>query len=150
MNLSPTINLEEFNHYTTHTRELNGFLETSRQHPDFGLWQERSFSLPHIHLYEHRADLTRRVNVQYQKAGLGGYVHHCISLEGNMGAHFLNNKLTAHLSQHRYHQLFIPENEYVLGFGQLFTNVHIEIDRVHYTNLLCDSEQWSSELRKNK
>ncbi len=148
MNLSPTIGFEEFNHYTNSIRDVNGFHEITREHPDFGRWQERSFRLNHIHIYEHRASLTRPVNVQYQKVGLGGYVHHCISLEGNMGAHFLNNKLSAHLSQHRYHQLFIPENEYVLGFGQAFTNVHIEIDRQHYTDLLCDSEQWSNDLRK--
>ncbi len=148
MNLSPTIDFEEFNHYTTSTRDVNGFNETTRQHPDFGSWQQRSFRLNHIHIYEHRAVLNKPVNVQYKKVGLGGYVHHCISLEGTMGAYFLNNQLAANLSQHRYHQLFIPENEYVLGFGQTFTNVHIEIDRQHYTDLLCDSEQWSNDLRK--
>lgn len=147
MNQSPTIGFEEFDHYTTVIRDVNGYHETTREHPDFGRWQERSFRLNHINIYEHRAQLNKPVNVQYQEVGLGGYVHHCISLEGNMGAHFLNNKLSAHLSQHRYHQLFIPENEYVLGFGQMFTNVHIEIDSEHYTSLLCDSEEWSNELR---
>lgn len=148
MKLSPNIDFEEFDHYTTHTRTSNGFHETIRQHPDFGHWQERSFSLKHIHIYEHRANLVKPVNVQYEKVGLGEHVHHCISLEGNMGAHFINSNLSANLHQHRYHQLYLPDNDYVLGFGQNFTNVHIEIDREHYANLLCDSEQWSSELRK--
>lgn len=148
MKLSPTIDFKEFDHYTTHTGDSNGFQETIRQHPDFGHWQERSFSLQHIHIYEHRATLLKPVNVQYEKVGLGKHVHHCISLEGKMGAHFINSNLSAHLSQQRYHQLYLPDNDYVLGFGQTFTNVHIEIDRVHYTNLLCDSEQWSSELRE--
>jgi len=148
MKLSPTIGFEEFDHYTTSSCEIKGFLVKTRHHPDFGLWQERSLDLKHIHIYEHQADLTRRVNVQYEKSGSGNYVHHCISLKGNMGAHFINNQLSANLSEHRYHHLYIPENDYLLGFNQSFTNVHIEIDRDHYASLLCDSEPWSGALRK--
>lgn len=148
MNTSPTIDFEEFDHYATDTREINGFLETTRQHPDFGYWQERSLNLKHIHIYAHRANLLRPVNVQYQKAGLSNAVHHCISLNGSMGAHFLNNKLSAILTSQRYHQLYIPENDYLLHFDSIFNNVHIEIDREHYVNLLCNSEQWSCNLRK--
>jgi hypothetical protein len=50
MKTSPTIDFEEFDHYATDTREINGFLETSRQHPDFGDWQERSLNLKHIRI----------------------------------------------------------------------------------------------------
>jgi AraC-like DNA-binding protein len=32
--------------------------------------------------------------------------------------------------------------------GNQFVNVHIEVKREHYLNLLCDSEQWSSELKE--
>ncbi len=148
MKTSTTIDFDEFDHYTTDTREINGFLETSRQHPDFGYWQERSLNLKYIRIYEHRAHLLRPVNVQYQKAGLGNAVHHCISLKGSMGAHFLNNKLSANLTAQRYHQLYVPENDYLLHFDPIFNNVHIEIDREHYVNLLCNSEQWSCDLRK--
>lgn len=148
MKTSPTIDFEEFDHYATDTREINGFLETSRQHPDFGSWQERSLNLKHIRIYEHRANLLRPVNVQYQKAGLSNAVHHCISLNGSMGAHFLNSKLSANLTSQRYHQLYIPENDYLLHFDPVFNNVHIEIDRAHYVNLLCNLEQWSGTLRK--
>lgn len=148
MTLSPTIDFQEFDHYTTQTYEVNGFKEATRQHPDFGTWQERSINLKHIRIFEHRANLLRPVNVKYKEAGLGSSMHHCISLQGNMGAHFLNNKLTANLTSQSYHQLFVPENDYLLRFGPVFTNVHIEINREHYANLLCDSEEWSSDLRK--
>jgi AraC-like DNA-binding protein len=148
MKLSPTIDFKEFEHYTIRKREVNGFHETIRRHPDFGHWRERTFTMNHIRIYEHRAELVKPVNVQFEEVGLGKYVHHCISLEGNMGAYFSNNKLSANLTQHRYHTLYIPENEYLLGFGKVFTNVHIEIDRDHFANLLCESERWSSELRK--
>lgn len=147
MKLSPTIYFEEFDQFTIQTQKINGFYETVREHPDFGRWQERSISLKHIRIYEHRSNLTSPVNIHYQDAGLSEYVHHCISLEGNMGAHFINNKLSAKLGKNRYHQLYIRENEYVLGFGHTFTNVHIEIDREHFVNLLGDSESWSCELR---
>lgn len=148
MKLMPTINFKEFDHYTTHSLEINGFHETTRQHPDFGRWQERSFILKDIRIYEHQASLVKPVNVQYQEADLSKHVHHCISLQGNIGAHFINNDLSANLQQHRYHQLYIPDKSYVLSFDHSLTNVHIEIDKNHYVNLLCDSEQWSNELRK--
>lgn len=148
MKTSPTIDFEEFDQYTIHTCAINGFLETTRQHPDFGYWQERSLNLKHIRIYEHRANLLRPVNVQYQKAGLGSAVHHCISLHGSMGAHFLNIQLSANLTALRYHSLYVPENDYLLHFDPVFNNVHIEIDREHYVNLLCNSEQWSCDLRK--
>ena len=148
MKFSPTIDFEEYDHYSTHTREAHGFNETIRQHPDFGQWQERSFELNHMSIYEHRVNLTKTVNIQFKKSGLGKHVHHCISLKGNMGAHFQYSKLSANLNQHHYHQLFVPGSEYLLGFGLSFTNVHIEIDREYYANLLSDSESWSHELRK--
>lgn len=148
MKSSPTIDFEEFDHHTTDTHEVNGFLETTRQHPDFGYWHERSLNLKYIRIYEHRANLLRPVNVHYQKTGLGSAVHHCISLNGSMGARFLNNKLSANLTAQRYHQLYVPENDYLLHFDRAFNNVHIEIDREYYVNLLCTSEQWSCDLRK--
>ncbi len=148
MKQSPTIDFAEFDHYTCRTQKINGFDEIIRQHPDFGHWQQRSISIKSIHVFEHRAELVIPVNVQLEKVGSARYVHHCISLKGNIGAYFHNHKISANLAQQRYHQIFVPEDDYMLGFGHAFTNVHIEIDREHYATLLSDTEKWSSDLRK--
>lgn len=148
MKLSPTIDFKEFDYYTTQTHEVNGFHEATRQHPDFGTWQERSLNLKHIRIFEHQADLLRPVNVHYEETGSANAMHHCISLKGDMSAHFIDNKLSAKLTSQTYHQLFVPENDYLLRFGSGFMNVHIEIDREHFVSLLCDSESWSADLRK--
>jgi len=148
MNANATIDFQEFDHFTTNIRDNNGFKEVVRHHPDFGQWQERTLMLNHIRIYEHRANLSKPVNVSYGLEALGMHFHLCISLAGAMSAHFRNTGLSAHLNSHRYHQLYIPENEYMLGFDRQFKNVHIEIDRTHFTNLLGDSERWSNELRR--
>jgi AraC-type DNA-binding domain-containing proteins len=65
-----------------------------------------------------------------------------------MNTHFQNHNLTAKLCSQSYHQVFIPEEGYLLGMGTKFTNVHIEVERDYYANLLSDSEEWSAKLRR--
>lgn len=149
MTQAPAIGFDEFNLHTTQQQIVNGFNITERHHPEFGYWRESRFSLDHINIYQHRTNLVRPVNVKFEKVPTANYVHHCISLDGEMGAHFRNTNISANLVSHHFHQLYVPENEYVLGMGQTFTNVHIEIDRSYYINMLCDSEAWSAKLRNN-
>jgi len=149
MQRAPLIGFTEFNFHTTLSCEANGFSLTERNHPDFGYWRERKLTLDHINIYEHRATLAQAVNVQFDEDSTGSYVHHCISLEGKMGAHFRNANIAAELSPQKFHQLYIPENEYVLGLCENLSNVHIEIDREYYVDLLGESESWSAKLRNS-
>lgn len=148
MKANPSIHFNEFNQYENLIFEQDGFRTVERDHPDFGIWREQTIDLGHIRVFHHQADLKRSVNVQFDDGTLDQYVHHCISLDGEMGAHFINHNLTAKLSPQSYHQVFVPEEEYVLGMADKFINVHIEVDRNHYAELLTDSEAWSANLRK--
>jgi AraC family transcriptional regulator, transcriptional activator of the genes for pyochelin and ferripyochelin receptors len=149
MNPTATIGFDEFNFHTTQKREVNGFNLTERNHPEFGYWRESRFSLDHMTVYQHQTNLVRPVIVKFEKEPTANYVHHCISLDGEIGAHFRDTNISASLMPHRFHQLYVPENEYALSMGQMFTNVHIEIDRAYYINMLCESEAWSAKLRNS-
>jgi AraC-like DNA-binding protein len=148
MKHAPHIDFAEFESYIHQKKECNGFHEVIRNHPEFGVWHERSLDIGHIRVYEHKANFKRPAQVKFETESTANQVHHCISLEGKMGAHFLNSNISANLSPQSFHQVFIPENDYLLGMGNTFTNVHIEIDRCHYTNLLSDSEEWSAQLKR--
>jgi len=99
MKAAPTIHIDEFNEYTSNNTG-NGFTVLERNHPDFGYWFERNFDLGHIRIYEHKADLSRKVNVQYNDASLDKFVHHCMSVEGELSANFHEPGLEAYLSNH--------------------------------------------------
>lgn len=148
MKSAPVIHFDEFSHYTTRVCEINGFRTVDRLHPDFGMWKEKFLDLGYIKIFEHRADLKQKVNVLFENSGLDKYVHHCMSIEGELGATFLDHDLTANLTSRSFHNLFLPGDEYYLGMGTQFLNVHIEVAREYYVNLLSDSELWSAEMKQ--
>lgn len=148
MKLAPTIHFNEFDHYKTMAEEVNGFQTVERMHPEFGSWQEKFLDLGHIKVYEHRADLKQNVNVHFDNSGLEKYVHHCMSVEGELAANFRDYNLTASLSPRSFHHLYLSGDEYHLGMGAQFLNVHIEVARDYYLNLLGDSEAWSVKMRQ--
>jgi AraC-like DNA-binding protein len=144
----PTISFEEFCHYTTHSGTDNEYLTVQREHPDFGSWYEQSIVLDHIKVYQHRANLKQQVGVMFKDSDVENQVHHCISLGGAMDANFINAGISANLSPKNFHQVFVPENEYLLGMGCSFINVHIEVDKNYYVNLLSEDESWSAQVRE--
>lgn len=148
MKANPSIHFNEFCQFEAVLHHENGIKKVERNHPEFGIWNEQSIDLGHIRLFLHEGNLKKNVEVRFDDGTLDKYVHHCISLNGMMGAHFLNHGLKANLNHQTYHQLFIPETDYVLGLSEKVTNVHIEIERTHYASLLSDSEPWSANLRK--
>jgi AraC-like DNA-binding protein len=148
MGAAPTIHFNEFSHYTTHSEIVDEFKSIKRNHPDFGSWKELFIDLGNIRVFEHRADLRRNVNVLFDQDGLHKYVHHCISLEGVMAANFIDCNFSAKLRPQTFHNLLLPGRDYYLGMGNQFVNVHIEVNRDYYQNLLCDSEKWAAELKE--
>lgn len=148
MHTAPTIHFDEFTHHTIHTAEADGCNVTERLHPDFGSWNEKFIDLGHIRVYEHRADLKQRVNVLFENTAVEKFVHHCMCVEGELAANFLDYDVKAKLSPRSFHNLFLPGEEYYLGMGSQFLNVHVEIARDYYINLLGDSELWSETLRE--
>ncbi len=148
MKASPSIHIDEFCHFSSSVISDDGVQKVERNHPDFGRWREQLIDLGHIKIFQHQSDLKQKVNVRFDDGTVNKYVHHCISLDGEMDAFFQNHNLAAKLSAHSYHQVFVPAEDYMLGMGKKFTNVHIEVERDHYANLLSDSEEWSANLRR--
>lgn len=148
MKSAPCIHVDEFLKHTTQTYSQDSLTTYERNHPEFGLWKEQVLDLGHIRIYQHNAVLKNKVNVHFTDDGVGNYVHHCMSLEGEMGAHFIeNHTLSAVLNPKSYHNLFLPCSEYLLSMGTSFTNIHLEVKREYYADLLSDSEKWSAELK---
>lgn len=148
MKAAPVIHFNEFSNYTTSSTVVNDFEIKEREHPEFGSWREKHLDLGNIRVFEHCANLKQKVNVLFDNSSLDKYVHHCISLEGEMAARFLDHNLSANLRPQTFHYLFLPGDEYHLGMGNQFVNVHIEVTRDYYKNLLSDSERWSAELKE--
>jgi AraC family transcriptional regulator, transcriptional activator of the genes for pyochelin and ferripyochelin receptors len=146
MSHTPVIHINEYVNYTTlHTQHDYQVFE--RSHPDFGLWTERSINLGHIMVAEHQGNLTREVNVLYDDGSVKDYVHHCQSLSGVMGTQFHDQWLKARLTPLTFHTIFLPEQDYFFSMTPTFTNIHIAIARHYYSEWLCDSEKWSSEMK---
>ncbi|MCB0488460.1 MAG: AraC family transcriptional regulator [Cyclobacteriaceae bacterium] len=148
MHTAPTISMDEFVHYTTGKSEADGFQEVERAHPDFGIWKEKFLDLGHIRVYEHRVNLDKEVNVLFDDGTVDKYVHHCMSVEGNIAANFRDYNISAALSPKSFHNIFLPGEEYYLSLGKQFINVHIEVERSYYLGLLDDNECWSAELKE--
>jgi hypothetical protein len=144
----PTVSFEEFCYYTTYSGTDNEFLTTHREHPDFGSWHQQSLVMDHIKVFQHRATLKQQVGVLFQNSDAKNQVHHCISLGGAMDANFINAGISASLSPKSFHQVYVPENEYLLGMSNSFINVHIEVDKNYYVNLLSEDEAWSAQVRE--
>ena len=148
MKTAPVIPVDEFLSHTVRQEETGCFQVAERLHPDFGFWRERSIDLGHIRVFEHKADFNRKVNVHFTDHSLRDNVHHCMSVDGEMGAHFQHLKLSAHLNPKTFHQVYLPGQEYHLSMQRTFVNVHVEVKRDYYTSLLCDSERWSAEMKQ--
>jgi AraC-like DNA-binding protein len=148
MKTAPVIPVDEFLSHTVRQEETDCFQVAERLHPDFGFWRERSIDLGHIRVFEHKADFNRKVNVHFTDHSLRDNVHHCMSVDGEMGAHFQHLKLSAHLNPKTFHQVYLPGQEYHLSMQRTFVNVHVEVKRDYYTSLLCDSERWSAEMKQ--
>lgn len=145
---APTIHFNEFSNFTATSGDCHDFQVFERTHPEFGTWREKSLDLGHIRVHEHRADLTREINVRFDDGSVDEYVHHCMTVEGAMGANFTDYNISANLTPQSFHNLFLPADEYYLTMEQQFVNVHIEVKREYYMSLLCDSERWSAELKQ--
>lgn len=145
---APAIHFDEFNHYITRSGEDNGFQIFERHHPEFGEWKERFLDLGHLRIYEHRANLKKHVKVFFDDGTVDKYVHHCMSVEGEMAAEFLDHHVNAHLVPQTFHNLFLPGKEYFLGMGTQFVNIHLEVAHDHYVKLLSDTEPWSASLKE--
>jgi len=148
MKTAPQIPFEEFAACNSTESRTDEFTVYHRQHPVWGIWQERALDLGHVRIYENKAKLNRSLNVTFNNTDSGKFVHHCISLDGKMGAHFPERSFDAELSTHSYHHLFLPFDTYTLSMDTSFTNIHIEIAREKYTELLSDCESWSAELKE--
>lgn len=148
MTSTPTIHIDEFNHYTTRNEQENDFQIVERIHPHFGKWVEKFIDIGHIKVYEHQADLKDKVNVQCDDNRLEKYVHHCMSVEGELSVNFISHRILASLSSRSFHNLFLPGDVYFLAMGTKFVNVHVEVEKEYYLGLLCDSESWSADLKR--
>jgi AraC-like DNA-binding protein len=148
MKTAPIIPVDEFLSHTIRQQKTDCLQVTERLHPDFGFWRQRSIDLGHIRVFEHKADFRQQVNVQFTDHLLRDHVHHCMSVDGEMGTHVKHLKLSAHLNPKTFHQVYLPDQEYHLSMQRSLINVHVEVKRDYYTSLLCDSEKWSAEMKQ--
>lgn len=148
MTTSPSIHVTEFALNPVVSTDADDCLLATREHPDFGTWEHRSMNLGFAIINEHRTRFSRPVGIKIEDDNMMEQVHHCMCMDGSTGAHFTDYKLTADLSPGSYHMLAIQAREYLHVMTPNFYNVHIQISRDYYSDLLSDNEQWSADLKE--
>lgn len=149
MKSATAIHFDEFDQCTTFSGNQDGHSFTVREHPEFGRWEQRAVDLSHVKVTEHKTTLNQHLNVIIADDTLTDQVNHCMCVDGSLGAHFGQFDLQADLQPGNYHYLTVRANEYQLAMTKSFHNIHIQVSREYYTDLLCDSEGWSAELKEN-
>jgi AraC family transcriptional regulator, transcriptional activator of the genes for pyochelin and ferripyochelin receptors len=149
MKSAAAIQFDEFAQHTTFSGEKDNYKLTVREHPEFGKWEERTIDLPFVKITEHKTNLNQRLNVKVYDETLTDQVNHCMCVDGSLGAHFGQHNLSAELSPGNYHYMTVQANEYLLAMSKSFHNIHIQINRKHYSSFLCDDEAWSATLKEN-
>ncbi|MBA4055494.1 MAG: hypothetical protein C0490_12335, partial [Marivirga sp.] len=149
MKSATAIQFDEFAQHTTFSGEKDNYMLTVREHPEFGRWEERTIDLPFVKISEHKTNLNQELNVKIHDEALTDQVNHCMCVDGSLGAHFGQYNLAAELRPGNYHYITIQADEYLLAMSKRFHNIHIQINRKHYSSLLCDDEAWSATLKQN-
>lgn len=148
MSKNPSIHLDEFTRFTTLNEEKDNYDVTSMDHPEFGRWDQKTMDLGFVKITEHKARLSREINVEIDDDSLMQNVHHCMCVGGSMSTHFSDQGFVAGLQPGGYHYLTVLANNYSLDMSEQFHNVHIQFSREYYTDLLSDAERWSSSLKE--
>jgi hypothetical protein len=143
----PVIDVDEFARFVVHRETIDGTTQVIYDHPTFGRWEQKSFSLGMGRITEQRAELHRPIAVRIKDDGLSQHVHHCMCLDGFLGTRF-EAGLDAELTPSTYHFLRVKGCDYILSLGKHFHNIHIEVSEEYYKQLLCGSEAWSVKLKE--
>lgn len=115
-------------------------------HPDFGIWTQQTIDLGFLKVEQNRSQFKQKINVTFDE-DISQVVHHCISVEGLMGAHVPDYKLNAQLNSLQYHNMFLSDSCYHLSIDREVVNVHIEIDKDYYCEILPINERWANDIR---
>lgn len=124
-----------------------GFVTTDWVHPDFGTWSQKTLDLGYLKVEQNRSQFKQKINVAYE-ADISRVVHHCISMDGTMGAHLRDYRLDAQLHSLTYHNMYLSGSSYYLSIDRSVVNVHIEIDKDYYQQLLPMGEVWADKIRE--
>jgi AraC-like DNA-binding protein len=144
---APIVHYSEFEQTCDQTDGDFGYEVTLWSHRDFGTWSQKKIDLGYIRVEENRSSFTEKLMVTYDD-DISQVVHHCISMQGTMGAHVPDYQLDAYLGTQSYHNLYLSDNDYQLSIDKEIVNVHIEIDKEYYLRLLPENETWADEIRE--
>ncbi|MCA4898583.1 MAG: helix-turn-helix transcriptional regulator [Bacteroidota bacterium] len=143
----PTVYATDFVCTKSNREEEFGFVSTEWVHPDFGTWSQKTLDLGFLKVEQNRSQFKEKINVAYD-ADISNVVHHCISLDGTMGAHLRDFQLDAQLHSLTYHNMYLSGSSYHLSIDRSVVNVHIEIQKDYYQQLLPMDEPWADEIRE--
>lgn len=149
MKSAPSIYFDEFAKHTTFSDDHDNGKLTVLNHPEFGKWESNTIDLKYFKVTEHRTDLNRELNVVVDDDTLMEQVNHCMCVDGSLGAHFGQHNLKAYLNPGSYHYITVQADEYVLAMSKRFHNIHIQVSREYYAQLLADDEAWSAKLKES-
>lgn len=135
---SPTINAAD---------GVDGYRTTVWNHPHFGTWSQKTIDLGYLKVEQNQYQFRERIKVSYD-SDVSGVVHHCISVKGYMAAHVPDHKLDARLDSLMYHNMYLSDHLYHLSIDRDVVNVHIEIDKEYYCQLLPNDEAWADAIRE--
>lgn len=107
---------------------------------DNGIWSERTFRLPGITVTETKTNFDSNTEIEFVDPLLGSKVHHCMSILGSLNGRFHESSDSATINTLMYHNLYVPGSTYSLTISPKIHNVHIDIDKHYYLNLMSGGE----------
>ena len=116
---------------------------------ELGKVEMSSLSMPYMQVVTF--DVQTRHNVHLKKQlDEETTVDTCVFLEGSVESKFLGFSERFVMRKGDQNFLYQPSNvsDHYINGDQSLKLFHICVDRKYYTNLLCDSEKWSSDLKE--
>ena len=115
------------------------------QHARWGRFAEKSWSLPHLRVFDFDADFQEPFRIRYNDTHMPQVMNLCLAIEGEIEVAF--SKLRAGLQSAHHHGMYIAETNYDVLTKHVHV-VHIEIDQSYFLDLLSDAEPWAVKLKE--
>lgn len=125
------------------------FVAHSPIHADWGQLALHDLMLPEIHLVKFDGQLSQNLHLKQCGSWESTTVDTCIFLEGAIESDFAGLQKRMRMDKGQHNFVYKPEvNEHHYMNAQSLSILHLSIDRLYYSQLLCDQEKWQANLKE--
>jgi AraC-like DNA-binding protein len=118
-------------------------------HTDWGRLALQDMMLPEIHLVKFDGRVSQNVHLKQCESWESTTVDTCIFLEGAIESDFAGLQKGLRMDKGTHNFVYKPEmRAHHYMNAQDLSILHLSIDRLYYSQLLCDNERWQATLKE--